>query len=266
MKIVLFVVTLFCLPLSCQVKNYSLLRNDNDYSTYNDKQYTEKIILPKVVHKNIEETINKIIKSIAPFKIDDYYIHKVCVNDSIDIFVLSIESFTISEHQIFVYNLKSNQLVKSNISINAKWSKNNEDGFDIKLNELPNIKIESQNDNAIISFRERVHNGNSYNAVIQKYYNLNLKTLKIALNYCIEAKAVGILDNVIIERIIEGNTVKVYKRDKNNIEQIGSFILSNDMKTIVSKNCIDDYFCSQLVTSSGLDDQTILKEGYLFRY
>ena len=257
--------SIFCMPLSCQVKNYSLHRIDNDFATYNNEQLSERIELPQELSKNVIAIVNNINESIAPDKLDNYYIHKIDVNDTIDIYVLSIESFTLTEHQIYLYDVITNQLSKTKVAINGKWAKNTEEGFDIKLIDLPNIKIQKIENESILTIKERVHNGNSYNAVIQKYYKIDFEKLTLSLKYCLEIKALG-YDDVIIERVIDCNNVKVYKRYKNNIQEIGSFILSDDKNTIVTKKCLDDNYCSQLVTCSGLEDKIILKEGYLIRY
>lgn len=259
------IIVIFSGALSCQVKKSSFHRNDNDFSTYNDKNNCEEILLSKVAYMKIAKSIDKIKKSISPIKIDDYYLHTIHVNDTVDIIVLSIKSFVLSEHHFFVFNTKTNKVEKSNFSINGKWSNNNEDGFDIKLMELPNIKIENQENGVFISIKERVHNGNSYNALMQKFYKIDIEKLALDLMYCLEIKAIG-YNNVVIERILDGNIVKVYTRDKNMIKEIGNFTLSKDFKIIESKNCLDDFYCNQLVTCSGKDDQIILNEGYSFRY
>lgn len=263
-KFLSFILIIYCSTVSCQLKNYSYHRSDNDFSTYNDNKYCQEIEISKLVFKNIRNSIDTIRKSIFPIKFDDCYLHSIHINDTIDIIVLSIKSFVLTKHLFFVNNTKTGQLVKSNFSINGKWAKNNEDGFEVKLMELPNAKIENIENESVLTIKERVHNGNSYNAVIQKYFKVDCDKLTIDLKYCIEIKAIG-FDDAIIERLAEGNEVKVYKQDKNNIREIGSFILSSDKKTIESKYCLDEYYCSQLVTCSGLEDQIILKEGYSFR-
>lgn len=252
---------LFCIPISCQVKSYSIHRNDNDFASYHNDQYGEREILPLEFSLKVTSIIDQITESIAPDKLDDYYIHKIDVNDDIIIYVLSIESFSLTEHQLFLYNTKTNQISKSKAAINGKWSKNSEEGFNIKLIDLPNIKIQSQGSDYILSIKERVHNGNSYDAVIQKHFRIDFEKLTLTLMYCIEIKAFG-YDDVIIERVIDGNIVKVYKRDKNSIEEIGSFILSNNMQSVTYKTCLNDDFCSQLVTCSGVEDQIIIQKGY----
>ena len=259
------ILLLFCLPVSCQVKNYSLHRNDNDFATYKSEHSVQRDELPKELNRNISAIVTNIQKSIAPDKLDDYYIHKINVNDSIDIFVLSIESFSLMEHRLFLFNEKSNQISKTKIAINGKWAKNSEEGFNFKLMDLPNIEIKNQENESLLSIKERVHNGNSYDAVIQKHYYINFEKLTLDLKYCLEIKALG-YDDAIIERLAEGNNVKVYKRDKNNIQEIGSFVLSKNMQAIVSKRCLDDNYCSQLITCSGLEDHIILNDGYLISY
>lgn len=78
---------------------------------------------------------------VEPFKLESYYIQKVFVNDSIDLFALSVESFPRIEHHLFLYNNNSSHYVKTNIVINGKWSKNNEEGFNYKLLEYPLCNI-----------------------------------------------------------------------------------------------------------------------------
>ncbi|MFZ1787927.1 MAG: hypothetical protein WAT92_06440 [Saprospiraceae bacterium] len=250
--------------VGCQVYK-SNIRNDNDFSSYDDSKYCENIATPKVISNEFSRILSE-IKTING-RAGNYYSHLIKIDSSIDIYVFSVRSISTFDHYIFAYNsIDNHKISKKPVVINGKWSENNEDGFDLKLMNLPNFRLIDKKENVLnIIIKERVHNGNVYDALFEKYFELNQKTLEFTLKYCIESKACGI-DDIIIERLIEGNEVKVYKRDKNKVEEIGSYVLSDDMKKIISKKCIDDYFCNQLVTLSGLDDQSVLSNGYLFRY
>lgn len=258
----LLVLSSLCFLYSCERSLYSLHRNDNDFASYNDKLYVENVPLTKDLNGKFNIILEEVKKEIGSYdKLKDFYIHNVFVNDTFEMYVLTLNSFSKKEHQIYLYNKMKKQLSKGKVTVSCKYSLNGEDGFNEKLIDRPNIETRFIGNNLSFSIKKRFHNGTAYNAVIQKFYTVDLAQLSFKLSYCVEVKAISFEDDI-IERIIDGDTVRVYKRNSSGIKEIGSFVISSDKQSIVSKNCLDERYCTQLVTCSEDDDQEFLIMGY----
>lgn len=89
---------------------------------------------------------------------------------------------------------------------------------------------------------------------------MDSESLTLKLRFLIENKSIT-HNEFVLERIISNDTVQVYLRSEGNIKNIGFFVLSKNKKSIISKQCLDTNYCDHLVTSSGDEENLLLKEG-----
>ena len=112
----------------------------------------------------------------------------------------------------------------------------------------------------LLYFKERVHDGNTYDAVINKVYDLNID-LSFNLKFCYE-EAAQTFDNQIIKRVLSNDSILVYLIKDTSYEYIGKVVIDFVGKTIVKKECINDEFCQILFTASNKSEEFILKNGH----
>jgi hypothetical protein len=242
--------------VTSQVKQ-AIVRNDNDYVTYNDT-YSQKEKLPSEVlkkFKSVSDTIENVRELLN---------YKVKVSDSIDAYILIVNSSNLRQAFIVFHNEKEHKTSSKFIGINLKWAFNNENGFDVKLLAAPLIRIETLNGKIFIYLKERTHNGNVYNAVVNKVYEIT-DDLVTTLKFCFEESAL-LEDGSKLNRILHDKEIVTYRIFRNQITKVGSITLNNTRDSIVDRICSDSNFCELLFTSSGIKDEQFLKEGYTFKY
>jgi hypothetical protein len=165
---------------------------------------------------------------------------------------------------MIAYNNLDQSLTKSPVKLDLKWGFNNESGFDFKLLDFPLIKVRNENQRSVVSLKERVHNGNIYDAVITKTYSLD-NNLNFYLDFCFEENSLT-FDNQKIRRILKDNIISVFKENETCLEFLGKIEIDIVRKKIVKRECVNDNFCQILFTSSGIEDEEIFKYGFVFKY
>ena len=166
-------VVLFCEPTKASNWYDSVLvRADNGYVTYYDS------ISPL---RKAPDVIIEWCKKICPDNLmGRNQIFETSYND-VTLYSIRYSGIGFEEYYILAYDSLSNSLSSSPFVINGKWSANNESGFDIPILRGEMMEIR-END---ILFRERVHNGTSYNAVLLYCLSCN-DSLDFKIKYCIE--------------------------------------------------------------------------------
>lgn len=167
------------------------------------------------------------------------------------------------EYHFWVYDSCTNSSSTYPFIINGQWMSNQEEGFDIKLLSYPIVFDE----NNFLWVKERVHNGNSYNAVIKyklycdKKFNLRLVSCVEEVSLCFFPE-MDFEDYALFYREQDGKEVVCYiKNTSGESELVGSFSLSKRGK--ISKiKVYNERYSSFLVTSSGLRPQAFTKRSF----
>jgi hypothetical protein len=240
--------------------NNSIVRNDKDYATYYDvKSVKEKT--PSSVQNKFEDVLKQLeYRS----KDGSVFTYKITVDDHLDLYVMVVDCIIQKAGYIISYNQVSHEISKEAIVINLKWALNNEDGFNVKLLDYPLVKVDKNGGNYILSLKERVHNGNVYNAVITKIYSLT-NNLSFESQFCFESKSLS-PEGVLRKRILKDDTILVFDETDTSVNFIGKVIISKEQKKILNKESINEFFTPQLFTASGLEDQRIFDHGYTALY
>jgi len=257
----IFFLLLYCLlgfNLFAQSSWFAIERVDNDYVTYKDTE-SPRVEAPKDVIKNMSAILKS---SQLPFSEKEISLYKIDIDSNIQAFVLVSHFPTYQYAYIFLYNTKEKTTSNAPVGINLKWAANNEQGFDFKMLKYPLVEIKKEDSSYKVYLKERVHNGNMYDAVITKIYNIN-NALSFQLAYCYESYAV-LDENTYIERLLKDNVITVFKSTVNSKEYLGSIILSDNNTKINSIVCNNENYCNILFTNSEKSNDEILKNGYFF--
>ncbi|MGL4629885.1 MAG: hypothetical protein ACRCVT_01670 [Leadbetterella sp.] len=245
----------------CQDYNTSIKRIDNDFTTYFDKE-SPKEINPKEVSERFKSIV-KNSTSIDERKI--FFSFKINVNTKIDIYALNVKTRSQNYCYLIAYDKSTKNVSFDTIRINMKWASNSESGFKDKLLKFPLLEIYQENGKYMLTIRERVHNGNTYNALIKKIFSLKVD-LSFDLKLCFEEKSIT-FDGQVINRVIKNNAIFIYKDDVNSMcELLGKIEVDIENKKIVKKECNNSEYCEILYTCSGEDDELFLKYGYKSLY
>ncbi|MDR0368374.1 MAG: hypothetical protein LBH82_04455, partial [Bacteroidales bacterium] len=240
--------------------NHTIIRNDNDYVSYKDT-----ISLQEDTPLYIKERIQLFFDKIETDKYDMEYqqrncIFKVSYSKDIDIYIAKNRLFHRINYYFFCYNKSNNKFSDSPYCINGNWIENDEAGFQNKLSTPPLFSVKNiiKNKESII-LKERVHNSNSYNAVISHYLeidnNMNFIVLfHIEDTYLYNSPEIDKNNTYIIHRTYNDGKVDCNLSINGNEEMnIGSFEIDIDSEFEMIKNKVflnSDYI-DYLVTGSG---------------
>ncbi len=238
----------------------SIVRNDNDYVTYIDNE-SLKEFNPKKVKEMFKLKIKQIKGNTKRVK---FYSYKININENIDIYALIVDCNFTNDCYIIAYDKFKQTITINPVKLNIKWANNNESGFKDKLLCFPLLDIQKADNKYTISIKERFHNGNTYNAVINKIYILK-DDLSFDLKFCYEETALT-FDGKNIKRVLNDNNIYVYKQGKSVLEYLGKIQIDVEAKKIIKKECVKDEFCEILFTCSGEDEENILKNGFEIKY
>ena len=248
-------VVLFCEPTKASNWYDSVLvRADNGYVTYYDS------ISPL---RKSPDVIIEWCKKICPDNLmGRNQIFETSYND-VTLYSIRYSGIGFEEYYILAYDSLSNSLSSSPFVINGKWSANNESGFDTPILRGEMMEIR-END---ILFRERVHNGTSYNAVLLYCLSCN-DSLDFKIKYCIEecslctTPEMSIDEYYIIEREVtpELQVNCFLEFNHRGRQAIGAYSLSEE--GVISNIKVTDQEQYQwIVTTSGMDPQLFSKRG-----
>lgn len=257
-SISLLIFSLLALQIYSQNVKYSITRDDNDFVTYKDVHSIKELNPPQVIEK-----FKEILASLKG-KTCNFYSYKIKVNNEILLFSLLINYDQQTDCHIIAFNNLTKTITPIPVKLNMKWSFNNEHGFNQKLLDYPLIKITKENDKYILTLKQRVHNGNAYNAVIKKLYELSDDCV-LSLRYCYESVSLTFDDQKIV-RLLNNDTIFVYKHNDNTIEYLGKLVIDPRSKEITSREFINQEYDPILFTMSGENEEEILRNGYLMKY
>jgi len=256
----LLIIFLLTSQLYCQDFKYAIIRDDNDYVTYEDVQSLKEVTPPMMV-KKIESIISNFKSDL---KVVHSYLYKINVDETIDIYSLFVNYNFKHDCYLMAFNKLNATITEVPIILNMKWGFNNESGFNNKLLKYPLIEVKKSESGYIVFLKERVHDGNIYNAVITKIYSLN-KELAFDLKFCYEEISLT-LNNQKIKRILDNNAILVFEEKDTSFEYLGRIEIDPKTKTIIKKECLSQEFCQILFTTSGKEDEYILKNGFTTEY
>lgn len=179
------------------------------------------------------------------------------------IYVVRYSGIDYEDYYFFAANPLSETLSKKPFVINGKWCADNESGFDVPLLKDQMIEVSGNS----IFLRERVHNGNSYNAVLLYCLQCNTE-LEFSINYCVEETSLCFTpemernDYLIISRELD-DSLKVdcfVENSQGRRQLIGAFSLSPD-GAVSNINVVDFDFQRVIVTTSGIKPHIFSKRG-----
>jgi hypothetical protein len=118
-----------------------------------------------------------------------------------------------------------------------------------------------------IVVKERAHNGNAYNAVVEYIYSLSAD-MQFHQVLCIESKYMDVMTDCIIVRSLNKNVlVDQLICPKMKAREIGRVELTfSPTAKISEKKIYDGQYKDLLITGSGVDEKQFIVEGFHFRY
>jgi hypothetical protein len=248
---------------------FSVLRQDNDYVAVDNTFGLHKKV-PIQVKKKIEELTTHYLKvnqldSLGYCKEDlTGSIFETRYNDDISIYVLNIKMDAIVNKYYFIAYRKSNKDISPNPpSINGTFM--NESGFqpEDQLLQPPLIRFEQIKDgsNPQIVIKQRTHNGNLYDAVVENCYTITPDLLFTKV-MSIESIYIEPMEHkCVILRSLVSNTILVKAKCGDSVANIGEVHLDTDKLNIVSKTVYDTTFSNIIITGSGKSDIDFLRNG-----
>ena len=249
--------------------NHVIVRNDNNYVSYKDT-ISLREETPPYIKSKIELFVSNIELDTA-YDIEyqqDNIIFKVSYSENIDLYIVKNCLFANINYYFFCYNKIDNKLSDKPYRINGKWVENEESGFLIKLLNTPLLVINNfADDKREIILKERVHNGNSYNAVISHYLEIdnkmNFKPLFfIEDTFLYVSPEKNIDDTYIIQRLYDNGKVNCGLSINNqDFVDIGSFKINYKLKKVKNKVVLNPNFYYYIVTGSGVKENLFLKKG-----
>lgn len=261
-KLLFFFVGMMLLCKSIEASNWYdsvVVRADNGYVTYYDTMSPQK------------KSPDVIVEWCKMFCHDNLMgrnqIFEVSYNN-VTLFSIRYSGIGFEEYYILAYDSRSNKLSNSPFVLNGKWSADNESGFKIPILKGDMIEIKGND----ILFRERVHNGTSYNAVLLYCLTFN-ESLEFDIKYCIEECSLCITPEMnrdeffVIKREVTSELqvncfLEFNHRGKLSI---GSYSISAD-GVISNINSTGRELDNWIVTTSGIDPQIFSKKGSSFYF
>lgn len=232
----------------------SFVRLDNDYVAYKSID-SKKEVVPLEIKHTFEEILDKEELSENP------YSYKIKISNDIFAYILINNNFIETKGYIIFFNKEKKKVSKTPIIINLKWAYNNEEGFGFKLLDYPLFQINKENNINYVILKERVHNGNSYNAVVTRVYELR-NDLYTELKFYFESKVLLDDGNEIV-RYLKENKILSYLQKRDKTIYLGTVFLNSKMDNIESISCDYNDYCDVLITSSGIERDKFFKNGYI---
>jgi hypothetical protein len=166
-----------------------------------------------------------------------------------------------------VYDKKEEKIYKDVIITNGKWCRNQEDGFMIKIVNLPQVQFEIVKSGYTLLLKEKVKNGNSYYAMVTHFIDINRINKSVTKKYSFESSVISTIEDWKIQRYQNADTIKTYVVSDGVSEYVGFSIIDFKLMRIKNKQVLKEFYPEEwLFTNSNLDDNVFLNEGYKFRY
>lgn len=254
----------------CLNVHRAIVREDNDFST---KVYGDELLvdLPLFVRESLCAFLDKEPKA------DVVTLYQIFYDKNIRLILLKLAyPSSAIRYFIFAVDVHDRKMTSSPPYVNGKWMENNERGLRCDevgyLIDKPLLSfVDIDRDGAAeIAVKERVHNGNMYDAVITKYFRLNKNDLSVELALAIESKYLFFFDHkCVFYRYLEGEVISVWLDCTYDVpKEIGRIYLDKtDEGYIVSDVwCNEDRFRNMLVTASGYEAEQFLNHSYYSVY
>lgn len=234
--------------------DHSVARADNSYVTYYDTASTVKPT-PKEIRKLCrqqygEDPVGR--NQIFEIRFGDNYVYAIRHAD------IGFELY-----DFYAYAPDGKCLTMSPVTLNGTWSADNESGFDNHL--LEGLLVETHDGKMFL--RERMHNGNSYNAVVLYCYSCN-EECEWALDNCIEEVSLCHTPDmdpdgyfIIRRKRHEDGRVECIKEEADGTRKpIGQYVLS-DKGEMGKVEVTDSTYGNWVVTTSGAKAAVFSKTG-----
>ena len=251
----------------------AIVRSDNDFATYNDKD-SERENIPEIVSKKIRYLLEECRTDYYRYDKSSeckYIVFKVKYTDSISIYICKIYYQHSVRYYLLAYDSKTSRITDKSPHINGDHMENDEEGFrpEYRLLEKPLISFglfDSNSSKGTVVIKQRIHNG-TFNAVIDEYYSIDTYMNLNAFLY-IESKVIVYGDGwCIINRRLKGDVIVSTEKceDDEQPKLIGSVRLeiSRNNVRVISTEVNDKRFENSplLVTASGVKEETFLNKG-----
>lgn len=261
--ILVFLITILSVTSAQSWLSHVICRNDNTYVSYMDSTS------PRI---NIQEIIQKELRNFFYTDMDtlcfnDNLIFKIKYSENVDIYIVKCYFVDNILYYFFPYNKSVNYLDTNPYIIHGKWMENNEMGF-WDQNKLISGSLVSfkRNCDKIMILKERIHNGTSYNAVVDHY--MIVKKNKIKLLYNIESVSLYTDPLMSINQCCY-----VQRNEKDNL--VTSILVCSDSNVVIGKFNIDHYklknievknkqYKIYIITSSGIPNKKFFKQNFVF--
>jgi len=277
MKKIILTILISSIFLLTQSQNWLdnvVLRADNNYVSYYDT-----ISLREKTPENIKEKLKLYFEKYQMDTLIFFMEHleyeknniifRISFSKNIDLYVVKYCSFNCIDYFFWGYDKWNDELSLNPYQINGKWIENNERGFIRKLNTSPLLFFDNNLENKYnIVLSERVHNGTSYNAIVNHYLLLD-KDMNFNLLFCIEIayqyaspEIDENIDAIINRTYNQGKISCTLSIDNQKEINIGNFEIDIDNQNIKNKNIFNFDYVDYLITGSGIDENLFLKNGY----
>lgn len=252
----------------------AIVRSDNDFATYNDKDSLRENI-PEIVANKIRYLLKECRTDFYRYDKSsecDYIVFRVKYTKYISVYVSKIYYQHSVRYYLVAYDSKTSRITNKPPHINGDAMENDEEGFlpEARLLEKPLISFspfDSNNCKGTVIIKQRMHNGTGYNAVIDEYYSIDAYMDLNAFLY-IESKAVvygngrcivnrSLKDDVIV------STIKCEDDEQPKLMGKVRLEISENNVRIISIEVSDKMFENSpyLVTASGVKKETFLNKG-----
>ena len=238
-------------------------RMDNSIVNYKDT------ISPRVnIDLEVEKHLKYFEKKLDGFDVEEIF--QISVSNSVLLYCCKFKNFTGQFLDVFfMEDSVSKKISKKHFIINSTWMENNEAGFDEQSRLLDTsifyFRRTSDDGNVKFVIRERVHNGNFYNAVIDHYFQIDLYKIEFIHIVNIESKFISPIDGCLINRVFDGKQIRCYLKCRDKSEEfIGSSeILYGKKFKILSRKIENAMYSKMLITGGFLGEVLFLKTNLL---
>ena len=235
-------------------------RQDNSIVSYRDTN-SPRFTMDSAALKYID----KLIKQYNNYSLDEVF--QVSVSKSVSLFSCRFrkEFPNHTEVVFFLENTDLKILSKTFTTIDETNIENNEAGFSPEnhLIDGPILYFKNSlvNHSIQLVIKQRRHNGTTYNAVVDKYFNIETNRLEMKFLINIESKCLYPMNHCLIKRNFEGNKISSFLICTGQKDEfLGEVIIEYGKKyKIISKTIKHEEYANLLITGGFKKELSFLK-------
>jgi hypothetical protein len=247
-------------------------RDDNNISTFRDSLGIE-VDLPFQVKNKFDSILNSYEEFLLPKT--RFLVFNIEYSAGVEIYILKVNgSLGIKDYHILAFDHGRNLVSKQPQKINGKWMENGESGFreEHRLLDTSPTELKDYNSDGVLEFvfKQRVHNGTSYNALVEHVFSIE-QDMQLRPILFLESKCESIIDDCLIQRVYDPKS-KILKVtvscEGRQFEELGEVYLlySNSGFSVQSQDLFLEKYEGLLVTGSGMNSEDFLNKGYEPKY